>query len=140
MILWSSFFNDLLQHLDLVDIPFQGRNFTWSNMQDDPLLKKLNWVLTSPSWTLSFPNTSVQVLGRPISDHAPFVIKIATSMPKALMFRFENYWTEFSSFIPMVDLHWNTAPCFASAAKTLNAKFKQIRADLKKNGANPFLI
>jgi hypothetical protein len=25
-------FNDLIQHLDLVDIPFSGRQFTWSNM------------------------------------------------------------------------------------------------------------
>lgn len=25
-------FNDLLLHLDLVDIPFHGRKFTWSNM------------------------------------------------------------------------------------------------------------
>jgi hypothetical protein len=25
-------FNDLIQHLDLVDIPFEGRKFSWSNM------------------------------------------------------------------------------------------------------------
>jgi hypothetical protein len=42
-------FNDLINHLDLVDISFQGRKFTWSNMQQDPLLQKLDWVFTSSS-------------------------------------------------------------------------------------------
>jgi hypothetical protein len=40
-------FNDLIQHLDLVEIQFQERAFTWSNMQNDPLLEKLDWVFTS---------------------------------------------------------------------------------------------
>lgn len=35
-------FNDLILHLDLADITFQGRQFSWSNMQDSPLLEKLD--------------------------------------------------------------------------------------------------
>jgi hypothetical protein len=42
-------FNDLIQHLDVVDIPFLGKHFTWSNMQEDPLLEKLDWVFTLAS-------------------------------------------------------------------------------------------
>lgn len=52
-------FNELILDLDLVEIPFNGRNFTWSNMQADPLMVKLDWVFTSSSWTLSFPATFV---------------------------------------------------------------------------------
>lgn len=113
-------FNDLIQHLDLAE------------MQDDPLREKLDWVFTSPSWSLSYSNTSVQVLGRPISNHSPFVINIGTAIPRAALFRFENYWTEFNSFQVVVELHWNTSPYFANAAKTLNSKFKQVRAGLKR--------
>jgi len=40
-------FNNLILDLDLVDLPFNGRKFTWSNMQVDPLLVKLDWVFTS---------------------------------------------------------------------------------------------
>lgn len=29
-------FNELIADLDLHDIPFSGRNYTWSNMQNDP--------------------------------------------------------------------------------------------------------
>lgn len=35
-------FNEIISELDLVEIPFSGRNFTWSNMQADPLLVKLD--------------------------------------------------------------------------------------------------
>lgn len=55
-------FNELISDLDLTEIPFTGREFTWSNMQRDPLLIKLDWVFTSASWTLSYPATHVQSL------------------------------------------------------------------------------
>lgn len=38
---------------------------------------------------------------------------------------------DFLDFLSVVDLHWNTSPYFASAAKTLTAKFRQVRAGLK---------
>jgi hypothetical protein len=31
----------------------------------------------------------------------------------------------------VVDLHWNTSPYFANAARTVNAKFKLVRAGLR---------
>lgn len=50
-------FNDIIQHLDVIDIPFEGRRYTWSNMQEDPLLEKLDWVFTSITWNLTYPGT-----------------------------------------------------------------------------------
>lgn len=40
-------FNNLINHLDLVEIAFQGREYSWSNMQYNPWLEKLDWVFTS---------------------------------------------------------------------------------------------
>lgn len=40
-------FNDLIHHLYLVDIAFQGASYSWSNMQGNPLLEKIDWVFTS---------------------------------------------------------------------------------------------
>jgi hypothetical protein len=42
-------FNDVILHLDLIEIAFQNRAFTWSNMQNNTLLEKLDWVFTSTS-------------------------------------------------------------------------------------------
>ena len=62
-------FNEMISDLDHVEIPFSGRNYTWSNMQSDPLLVKLDWVFTCSNWTSSFPATFVQPLSRPTSDN-----------------------------------------------------------------------
>lgn len=124
-------FNDLINDLNLVEIPFSGAKYTWSNMQIDPLLIKLDWVFSSDTWGLSFPATTVQPLSRPISDHVPFVINIGTKIPKASCFRFENHWVEHKDFLKIVDLHWNSAPYFANAAKCLSQRLKQVRMGLK---------
>jgi endonuclease/exonuclease/phosphatase family metal-dependent hydrolase len=86
-----SMLNELILDLDHVQIPFSGRNFTWSNMQSDPLLVKLDWVLTSSSCTLSYPATFLQPLSKPLSDHIPYVLHIGSSIPKSKIFIFENY-------------------------------------------------
>lgn len=75
-------FNDTILDLDLLDIPFSGRRFTWSNMQLDPLLVKLDWVLVSSTWRLTFPATTVLPLSRPTSDHIPYVVNIGSKVPK----------------------------------------------------------
>jgi hypothetical protein len=124
-------FNDIIRHLELAVINFHGRSFTWSNMQPYPLLEKLDWVFTSSSWALSYPDTSIKVLDRPVFDHSPFAVTIWTHIPKSKVFRFENYRLDFPDFLSIVDLHWNIAPYFANAAQTLNAKFRQVRAGLK---------
>jgi hypothetical protein len=35
-------FNDAISKLGLVELPLKGRKYTWSNMQRDPLLEKLD--------------------------------------------------------------------------------------------------
>ena len=37
-------FNEAISALALVEIPIKGREYTWSNMQNAPLLEKLDWV------------------------------------------------------------------------------------------------
>lgn len=124
-------FNEAISDLDLVDIPFSGRNYSRSNMQDDPLLVKLDWVFTSVGWTLSFPATFVQPLSRPVSDHIPYALHIGSCIPKSKLFRFENFWVDHPGFLETVHLHWNSSPFFANAARNLSDKLKQVRAGLK---------
>ena len=84
-------FNDVIGHLGLVELPLKGRAYTWSSMQQDPLLKQLDWFFTSVNWTLPFQNTLVLPLARITSDHIPCKVVIGTSIPKINIFRFENF-------------------------------------------------
>lgn len=125
-------FNEAISDLDLVDIPFSGRSYTWSNMQANPLLVKLDWIFTSSTWTLSYPATYVQPLSKPVSDHIPYVLHIGSCIPKSNLFRFENFWTDHRDFLKTVELHWNNSAVFADATRNLSSKLKQVRAGLRK--------
>jgi hypothetical protein len=104
-------------------------------MQQNPLLVQLDWFFTSTNWTLSFPNTVVNPLARPVSDHLPCVINIGTKIPKASIFRFENYWIRQPGFMQLVDNIWALS-VHGNAAKRINAKFKLLRKGLKKWSGN----
>lgn len=123
--------NNTIIDLDLINIPFSGRRFTWSNMQLDPLLVKLDWVFVSSAWGLSFPATTVQPMSKPLSDHIPYVINIGSKVPKGYGFRFENFWVDQPEFMSTVGTALDFFPFFANATRTLSAKFKQTRAGLR---------
>nr|AAO37473.1 putative reverse transcriptase [Oryza sativa Japonica Group]AAS01922.1 retrotransposon protein, putative, LINE sub-class [Oryza sativa Japonica Group]ABF96965.1 retrotransposon protein, putative, LINE subclass [Oryza sativa Japonica Group] len=125
-------FNSIISNLGLLELPLKGRSFTWSNMQDCPLLQQLDWFFTTVSWSASFPKTMVKPLTRLISDHVPCVVQIGTSIPKADLFRFENFWIEHDGFFDLVTSVWNNHGDSTDAAKNLTAKFKSLRKGLKK--------
>jgi endonuclease/exonuclease/phosphatase family metal-dependent hydrolase len=91
-------FNNIIQHLDLEEIPLKGRSYSWSNMQDNPLLERIDWIFTSAEWTSKYPDTMAIPLAKLSSDHIPIQIKIGSNIPVARIFRFEEFWTDFEDF------------------------------------------
>lgn len=79
-------------------------------MQDNPLLEKVDRIFTSAQWTIDFPNTMALPLARISSDHIPIHIQVGIDIPKATIFRFENYWMEFDGFYDTVVNCWNSNP------------------------------
>ena len=124
-------FNEIIGHLGLIELPIKGRQYTWSNMQTNPLLKQIDWFYTSIAWTTDHPNTLVMPLGCTTSDHVPCVVTVATSIPKAKVFRFKNYWVNLPGFIECVSEVWNRQMRKANIASTISDKFKAVRYALK---------
>ena len=124
-------FNDFIRAQHLTELKIQGRSFTWSNMQDSPLLEQLDWFFTSLHWTLSYPATSISPQCKPTSDHTPLLVTIQTTIPGSKIFRFENYWTTHRGFLQMVANSWNKPTHKSNSAANLNAKFKRLRYDIK---------
>ncbi len=52
---WSgrlmNMFTDLINDLELIDLPLGNQSYTWSNMQSTPMLAKLDRFLDSMEWT-----------------------------------------------------------------------------------------
>lgn len=124
-------FNEAISSLGLVEIPLHGRRFTWTNKQHPPLLERLDWFFSSNAWTLAYPHTIAKSLVMETFDHWPCVIEIRTNIPKSKIFRFENFWMEYESFLPLVAATWNGQFSQTDPALLISAKFKALRAALR---------
>ena len=71
-------------------------------------------------------------LARTASDHVPCVVSIATCIPKAKVFRFENYWVDLPGFMDCVSEVWNRPVDRSSTALIISTKFKTLCYALKK--------
>ena len=124
-------FNDFIRTQGLIELPLKGRTFTWSNMQEDPLLEQLDWFFTSTNWTNTYPNTIVKPLSKPVSDHIPCVISIETNIPRSNLFRFESYWIQHPGFMDLVAASWNKHVPSDNYATIISRKHKTLRYALK---------
>lgn len=121
-------FNNIISHLGLIEPPLKGRSYTWSNMQDTPLLEQVDWFFTYAAWTNSFPHTLVVPLARITSDHLPCKVQIGTAIPKANIFRFENWWLIKDDCLQKKKFEsWQIPVNSSNSAHIITAKFKLLR-------------
>ncbi|RVW38032.1 LINE-1 retrotransposable element ORF2 protein [Vitis vinifera] len=81
-----------------VDLPLRSASFTWSNMQVNPVCKRLDRFLYSNEWEQAFPQSIQGVLPRWTSDHWPIVLETNPFKWGPTPFRFENMWLQHPSF------------------------------------------
>jgi hypothetical protein len=122
-------FNAAISQLGINEIALQGRRYTWSNKQPNPLLEKL--VFTFANWAISYPNTTVHAMEMIPFDHCPYVINISTTIPKSNVFIFEHYWLKDSDFQQVLSQSWSNPSEHSDSAKLLTAKFKTLRKNIK---------
>jgi hypothetical protein len=93
-------FNEIINNLGLQEIPLKGRSYTWSNMQENPLLQQIDWCFTSMNWISNYPNTLLILMAIPTSDHIPCMAQIVTDIPKAQLFALKiSGWINQSSWM-----------------------------------------
>jgi hypothetical protein len=115
-----------------MEIPLEGRNFTWNNMQENPLLKQLDWCFITLSWTSSYPCTLMLPLAKTLSDHTPCSVQIGTSIPKAQVFKMEEHWFLQLGFLEIVKDTWNSQVQASTSVTRIATKFKALGRVLKR--------
>jgi hypothetical protein len=55
-------FNIAISNLGLEELKLSGNWYTWSNMQDNPFLERLDWFFASISWMSNYPGSLVKTL------------------------------------------------------------------------------
>jgi hypothetical protein len=104
----AALFNDFINNLGLLEIPLLDSQFMWSNLQDPPILARLDRVLVNPEWSLSLPDSTLTSSSHPTSDHVPLHLEASSKAPRSNVFCFENSWLSHSSFPPLVLANWNS--------------------------------
>ncbi|RVX06252.1 Transposon TX1 uncharacterized 149 kDa protein [Vitis vinifera] len=68
-------FDEFIRESGLLDPPLRNAAFTWSNMQVDPICKRLDRFLFSSEWDSFFSQSIQEALPRWTSDHSPICLE-----------------------------------------------------------------
>ena len=98
-------FAQVVDELELIDLPLQGGLLTWSGGRNNQAWAKLDRFLVTQSWLDHFNEVVQSRLPRPTSDHfSIFLIGGLRRGPSP--FRFENMWLKADGFTDLLRGWW----------------------------------
>ncbi|XP_028091888.1 uncharacterized protein LOC114292180 [Camellia sinensis] len=124
-------FNELIENLEVCDIPMLGRKFTWCNSLQGDKWSRLDRFLLSPEWLQKF-NFKLWGLPRRLSDHCPILLLEDKKDWGPKPFRFLNAWTLHPLFKSFVEKIWKETPVDSWAGFQCLRKLKSLRIALKQ--------
>ncbi|XP_059592566.1 uncharacterized protein LOC132253677 [Vitis vinifera] len=124
-------FAQVMDDLELIDLPLQGGSFTWSGGLHNQAWARLDRFLVSPIWLDQFSNVTQKRLSRPISDHFPITIEGGGKRRGPSPFRFENMWLKVEGFKDLLRSWWQGMSVSGRASYKLATKLKGIKQNLK---------
>ncbi|XP_039056740.1 uncharacterized protein LOC120199801 [Hibiscus syriacus] len=125
---------EVIRAIDLLDHPFFGPLFTWSNKQSGSFLaRKLDRVLINHNWVSTFQSSFVEFLPPGVSDHCMTLVWFSKDNPtnKPKPFKFFNFWTLHPNFLKEVEQSWKVS-FQGNPMKILFLKLKHLKTSLKK--------
>lgn len=91
-------FREFVEEHELKELYMHDRRFTWTNERDSPTMMKIDRVLVSVDWELTFTDCLLQALAMNVSDHVPLLLSTSVPFCPKRRFRFELYWTKLNGF------------------------------------------
>ncbi|RVW30279.1 hypothetical protein CK203_098824 [Vitis vinifera] len=124
-------FAQVMDDLELIDLPLQGGSFTWSGGLHNKAWARLDRFMVSPSWLDQFSNVTQKRLSRLILDHFPIIIEGGDKRRGPSPFRFENMWLKVEGFKDLMRSWWQGMSVSGRASYKLATKLKAIKQNLK---------
>lgn len=134
---WEYHFQNLINEtwdsLQLIDLPFEGLSFTWTNLQDSSyrIQECLDRFVANVAWHQLHPKVCVSHLTPSVSDHKTSLLHtyvVDASFPKP--FRFRNFWTNIMAFNQLsLELGHSVVGCPPFFVST---KLSQVKHDLRQ--------
>lgn len=124
-------FRNVIDDLELLKIPLVGRTFTWSSEKQNTVHTKIDRILVTKDWELSFPQYQLRPASTTVSDHCPLILKkMQTQHFKE--FRFEQFWIKVPGFKDIVKAAWSKNVISRDAIRRLHIKLSRSVCALKK--------
>ncbi|XP_028053768.1 uncharacterized protein LOC114258112 [Camellia sinensis] len=123
-------FNELIEQLEVFDLPMCGRKFTWCHSQEGDRWSRLDRFLLNPEWLQTF-NFKLWGLPRLVSDHCPIILMEDERDWGPRPFRFINAWSLHPNFLPFVEQTWAALNVLGWAGFRCLVKFKGLKSALK---------
>ncbi|RVX20512.1 Transposon TX1 uncharacterized 149 kDa protein [Vitis vinifera] len=124
-------FSEVIDELDLRDLPLQGGPFTWSGGLNNQAMTRLDRFLVSEDWEDHFKGAVQCTLPRPVSDHFPILLDGGGVRRGPVPFRFENMWLKEEGFKDLLKGWWQSLSFNGSFSFILAKKLKALKAILK---------
>ncbi|XP_026450908.1 uncharacterized protein LOC113351051 [Papaver somniferum] len=124
-------FAEFISQHNLIDLPLKGARYTSSNGQINPVMRRLDRFLISPSFELQFPLATQLDKARPTSDHIPILLDISDPSWGPSPFRFEIMWFLENGFLKLLEDWWLSFSFAGSPSTTLWLKLKALKKKLK---------
>ena len=67
-------FSQIIDELELKDLPLHGGAFTWAGGPGNQRMARLNRIFISNDWGNYFGNVIQSILPKPLSDHSPILL------------------------------------------------------------------
>ncbi|WOK94769.1 transposon protein [Canna indica] len=123
-----SLFSSLIHDGELLDLPIEGKAFTWTNNRQHPSLACLDRVLISFSTSLALPLPGVLGGERRLSDHNALIFQSGlVNVRKQKPFRLENFWLSKDDFKGLIQAVWNEHSPSLSAASIWLSRWRKLR-------------
>ena len=124
-------FSEVIDELDLVDLPLLRGKFTWSGGLHYQNLAHLDHFLTSQDW-LDHVGTVAQLkLSRPTSDHGPILLECGKIRRGKTPFRFENMWLKVEGFQDLLRGWWQGVTVLGMLSFSISRKLEEVKNLIK---------
>ncbi|XP_028085234.1 uncharacterized protein LOC114286280 [Camellia sinensis] len=124
-------FNELIDNLEVCDLPMLGRKFIWCNSQNGLKWSRLERFLISPDWLQKF-NFKLWGLPRRLSDHCPILMMEDERDWGPKPFKFLNAWCLHPQFKIFVQKIWAESHVNGWAGFKCLRKLRLLKAALKR--------
>lgn len=117
----------------LIEILLHDRQFTSSNMREDPCLAKLDRILISDNWEARFDLSRVYSCPRPTSDYTPICLDLDEMSTKHnKLFLFEKWWLKNEEVHEMFRSNWSFLIRERDATEIRYCKWRRLRRILTR--------